>query len=142
MVQPTERATPRSGCPIASSLDVIGDRWTLVIVRDLINGKTRFGEFLTSPEGITTNILSDRLRRMQTAGLIDARLYEQHPPRYRYVLTDKGRGLHLVLQDICTWANAWIPGTWIPPETFMRPSARRTRPSRGKPVTQDRDARS
>ena len=60
---------------------------------------------------------------MEAAGLIDARRYEERPPRYQYQLTDKGRALHVVLQDLCTWANQWIPGTWVPPEKFMQRGA-------------------
>lgn len=120
MPESTQEAAHRSGCPIASSLDLIGDKWTLVIVRDLLNGKSRFGELLASPEAITTSVLADRLRRMEVAGLIDAKLYEDRPQRYQYELTAKGRALHPVLQDLCIWANQWIPGTWIPPEKFMR----------------------
>ena len=127
MAESTESPSYRSGCPIASSLDVIGDRWTLVIVRDLINGKSRFGELLTSPEAITTSVLSDRLRRMEDAGLIDARRYEERPPRYQYELTEKGRALHSVLKELCVWANQWIPGTWVPPEKFMRRGVGRKR---------------
>ena len=71
----------RSVCPIASTLDLVGDKWSLLIVRDLLIGKSRYGEFLKSPEGITTNILADRLRRMERTGLIERDLYQQHPRR-------------------------------------------------------------
>ena len=112
----------RSPCPIASSLDLIGDRWSMVILRDLINGKSRYSEFLTSPERITTNILADRLDRMEAAGLITRAPYQERPVRYAYALTAKGRGLHPTLQELCRWANRFLPGTWVPPEDFMRPT--------------------
>ncbi len=112
----------RSGCPIAATLDLVGDRWSLVVVRDLLTGKRRFGEFLASPEGIPTNILSDRLRRMAVAGLIDRQPYQTRPPRFEYTLTDRGADLMPVLQAMCRWANAHVPGTWTPPAWFMAKS--------------------
>ena len=110
---------PRSHCPIASTLDLIGDKWTLIIVRDMISGKKKFGEFIESPEGITTNILSDRLKNLVEHGLTIKQLYQGRPPRYEYILTDKGRALHPALIEICKWANAQIKDTWVPPDWFM-----------------------
>ena len=110
---------PRSGCPIATTLDLVGDRWTLVILRDLFTGKKRFAQFLGSPEKITTNILTDRLSTMESTGLVTRAVYQKHPPRYEYTLTRKGETLLPVLQEMCRWANAHIPGTWTPPESFM-----------------------
>ena len=110
---------PRSPCPIASSLDLIGDKWTMVILRDLLTGKSRYSEFLASPERITTNILADRLERMETSGLILRQPYQDRPVRYEYRLTEKGRGLHPTLRALCRWANEFMPGTWTPPPAFM-----------------------
>ena len=110
---------PRSGCPIATTLDLVGDRWTLVIVRDMLTGKKRFGEFLGSPERITTNILTDRLVRMEQAGLVDKTAYQTRPPRFEYRLSKKGTALLPVVQEICRWANRFMPETWTPPESFM-----------------------
>lgn len=114
-------ATPafRSGCPIASTLELVGDRWTLVIVRDMLNGKKRYGEFVDSPERITTNVLADRLTKMEAAGLVAKAPYQRRPMRYEYTLTEKGIGLLPVLQEICRWGNKHLPGTWVPPESFM-----------------------
>ncbi len=109
----------RSPCPIASSLDIVGDRWTLVILRDMLMGKTRYSQFLASPEGITTNILADRLARMEAAGLIDRTPYQQRPARHAYTLTGMGRALHPTLRELCRWANLYMPGTWTPPAAFM-----------------------
>lgn len=109
----------RSGCPIATTLDVLGDKWSLVIVRDMLTGKANFGDFLASPEGISTNILTDRLRRLEAAGLVVRHAYQTRPPRYAYKLTDKGEALLPVLQAMCRWANAYVPGTWTPPESFL-----------------------
>ena len=110
----------RSGCPIANTLDIVGDRWTLVVLRDLFTGKSKFSEFLASPEKITTNILTDRLASMEHSGLVTKKAYQQHPPRFAYTLTRKGEGLLPVLQAMCRWANAHMPGTWTPPASFMK----------------------
>ncbi len=96
---------PRSTCPIACSLDVLGDRWTLLIVRELISGKRRFGQLSLSPEKIATNILADRLRHMEGDGIIETLQYALNPPRFEYQLTVKGKALLPVLQEIERWAN-------------------------------------
>lgn len=109
----------RSGCPVATTLDLVGDRWTLVILRDMLTGKSKFSQFLESPERITTNVLTDRLAQMEAAGLVEKTPYQTRPRRYAYTLTDKGRALHPVLRAMCRWANAHMPGTWTPPASFM-----------------------
>lgn len=110
----------RSGCPIASTLDLVGDKWTLVILRDMINGKARYSEFLDSPERITTNVLADRLAKMEQSGLVVKSAYQQRPQRFAYTLTKKGRDLHPVVQAMCRWANKHVPDTWKPPAAFMK----------------------
>lgn len=110
----------RSPCPIATTLDLVGDKWSLVLVRDMINGKSRYGEFLDSPEGIPTNILADRLKRMTNLGLIEKKPYQERPRRHAYILTAMGESLLPVLQEICKWGNRHIDGTWAPPAEFMR----------------------
>src|SRR5262245_48655339 len=87
----------RSHCPVSCTLDVIGDRWTLLIVRDLMRGKKRFGEFLESAEQIPTNILANRLKRLMGLGVIASRRYSDHPVRLEYALTPKGEDLRPVL---------------------------------------------
>ena len=109
----------RSGCPIASTLDLVGDRWSLVIVRDMLNGKARFGEFLNSPERIATSVLTDRLERLVAAGVVEARAYQDNPTRYEYRLTAMGEAMLPVLQEVCRWANRFLPETWPAPESFM-----------------------
>ncbi len=109
----------RSGCPIASALDLIGDRWTLVILRDLVNGKTRYTDFLDGPERIASNVLSARLTAMERAGLIESRLYRQRPKRYEYHLTPKGAALLPTLHALCRWGEAHIAGRWKAPASFM-----------------------
>ncbi|GAB4392844.1 MAG: helix-turn-helix domain-containing protein [Kiloniellaceae bacterium] len=114
------RRESRSPCPIATTLDILGDRWSLILVRDMLLGKKRFAEFLESPEAITTSVLSDRLAAMEEAGLVERRPYQKRPMRYEYLLSEQGRALRPVLQEVCRWANATIPGTWVPPESFMK----------------------
>lgn len=109
----------RSGCPIATTLDLVGDRWSLVIVRDMLNGKARFGEFLNSPERIATSVLTDRLERLVAAGVVEARAYQDNPTRYEYRLTAMGEAMLPVLQEVCRWANRFLPETWPAPESFM-----------------------
>ena len=116
----TTRRESRSPCPIATTLDILGDRWSLVIVRDMILGKKRFAEFLDSPEAITTSVLSDRLSAMENSGLVERKPYQKRPPRYEYLLTAKGQALLPVLQEVCRWANKTMPDTWVPPESFMK----------------------
>src|SRR5437762_13433383 len=87
----------RSECPVAGALDLLGDRWTLLVVRDLLFGKTRYGDFLASSEGIPTNILAERLKRLQEAGVVEAVPYSHHPPRFEYHLTPRGRELAAVV---------------------------------------------
>ena len=106
----------RSDCPAACTLDLAGDKWTLLVVRDLLRGRTTYGELAGSAEGIPTNILADRLRRMEQAGLIRAVPYQRRPVRYAYSLTDKGRGLGDVLAAVARWGHRYLPGTKIVPE--------------------------
>jgi len=101
----------RSACPVACSLDLLGDRWTLLVIRDLFRGLTRYGEFLAAPEGIPTNILAERLKRLEAAGLIKSEPYQQNPPRYAYTLTPKGADLKPVLGALAMWAMRHVPRT-------------------------------
>jgi DNA-binding HxlR family transcriptional regulator len=103
--------TLRSRCPVACSLDILGDRWTLLVIRDLFAGKSRFGEFAASPEHIPTNILSERLKRLERAGVIASAPSSEHPPRYDYHLTERGRELSPVVDAIAVWGLAQFPGT-------------------------------
>jgi DNA-binding HxlR family transcriptional regulator len=106
-------AFERSPCPITNGLDIFGDKWSLVIIRDLMLGKRRYQDLISSPESIASNILADRLRRLEVAGLLDRRLYQQSPVRYEYVLTDKGRDLKPVLEAIIEWGKRHYPDTVV-----------------------------
>jgi DNA-binding HxlR family transcriptional regulator len=94
----------RSGCPVSIALDVLGDRWSLLIIRDLmVRGFRTFSEFQASGEGIATNILSDRLRRLELRGIITSAPEEADARRVNYQLTEKGIDLAPVLLDLLLW---------------------------------------
>lgn len=107
----TARSFTRSACAVANSLDLVGDKWSLLVVRDLLHGKQTYGELANSPEHIPTNILADRLKRLEAAGIILSTPYQQHPVRYRYTLTPKGNALGEVLLAFVRWGKQHIPGT-------------------------------
>jgi DNA-binding HxlR family transcriptional regulator len=90
-------------CAVAKALELVGDRWTLLVVRDLLGSSRRFQDLQESLKGIAPNILSDRLKLMETHGLVARRLYSDHPPRAEYALTDKGRDLGVVVGALATW---------------------------------------
>jgi DNA-binding HxlR family transcriptional regulator len=108
----------RSNCPIACSLDLLGDRWTLVVIRDLFRGLSRYGELLRQPEGIPTNILADRLVRLEEARLVTRKPYQDNPPRYAYELTPRGVSLGPVLAALAMWGQRNCPGTIPDKELF------------------------
>ena len=95
-------------CPVARSLDVIGEWWTILIVRDAILGARRFDDFKGT--GIADNILSARLKRLVDEGVFERRRYQEHPDRYEYLLTEKGRALSLVIGALRAWGNEWTSG--------------------------------
>lgn len=101
----------RSACPITNVLDILGDKWTLLVIRDLVLGKRRYQEFMSSPERMASNILADRLKKLEAAGLVTRRTYQGNPARYEYLLTKKGKGLEPVLEAIIVWGQKHYPGT-------------------------------
>ena len=93
-------------CPIARTLDIIGERWTILILRDLVvGGPRKFQDFERSLSGISPNTLSSRLKRLEDTGIVERRFYEQHPPRAEYVLTEKGKELGPVLRTLFDWGQ-------------------------------------
>jgi len=108
-------------CPVARTLDVIGDRWTLLIVRDLFLGKTRYQHFLDSSPGLPPRLLSDRLKRLEQHGLIERSIYSQHPLRAEYRLTERGRSLQPVMAAIVRWGidNGFEPDERQAVEQFI-----------------------
>lgn len=104
-------AQRRSVCPVACTLDLIGDKWTLLLIRDLFAGKSHYHEFAESPEGIASNILASRLERLQEARLVEAKPSSVRLGSWAYVLTEKGRSLFPLLEAMKEWGLANIRGT-------------------------------
>lgn len=92
-------------CPVAKSLELVGERWTLLIVRDLLDGPRRYQDFQASLPGIAPTLLSERLKAMEEHGLVSRAFYSDHPPRAHYVLTDRGRELGVVIGALATWGS-------------------------------------
>lgn len=109
------RRARRSRCPVACTLDIVGDRWTLLVVRDLVRGKRRFADFLESSERIPTNILANRLKRLQSAGIVAAHRYNDRPPRMEYALTPKGEELRPLVREMVAWGVRHAGGRMPPP---------------------------
>jgi DNA-binding HxlR family transcriptional regulator len=107
----TVKPGARSPCAIANSLDIVGDKWSLLVVRDLLHGKRTYGELANSPERIPTNILAERLKRLENAGIVTSTPYQERPVRYAYRLTPKGSALGEVLLAFVRWGKQHIPGT-------------------------------
>lgn len=103
----------RSACPVAVTLDLLGDKWTLLVVRDLFRGVARYNDFLKSPENIPTNILAERLKRLEEADIVEKRQYQDRPKRFEYLLTTKGFALGPVVKEIARWGVAHYPGTIV-----------------------------
>jgi DNA-binding HxlR family transcriptional regulator len=97
---------PPQYCPVARTLDLIGDRWSMLILRDLLlDGARKFQDLQDSLEGVSPNTLSDRLKKLMQSGIIERRLYAEHPPRAEYLLTSKGRELRPVLRALRDWGE-------------------------------------
>jgi len=105
------RPVRRSDCAVACTLDIIGDRWTLLIVRDLMRGQRYFDDFLRSPERIATNVLSARLRALWEQGLVEKTRDQADRRRYTYRLSGDGRRLVELLGNIAAWGLKHLPGT-------------------------------
>ncbi|MFL6699622.1 MAG: winged helix-turn-helix transcriptional regulator [Vitreoscilla sp.] len=106
------RAEKRSTCPISTALEIVGDRWTLLVVRDLMfAGKRHFREFLQSEEGISSNILADRLASLVEGGILIRRDDPTHAQKAIYSLTEKGLGLLPVIVAMSGWTQAHYPAT-------------------------------
>lgn len=101
----------RSPCPVACVLDLCGDRWTMLVIRDLMLGRSRFKDFTASPEGIPTNILTDRLNRLIRHGIAEQVPAEDGSLRMGYSLTAKGMALRPVLEAMRDWGLKWEPET-------------------------------
>ena len=95
-------------CPVARALDIVGERWSLLILRDLNRkGPLRFQSLAQGLPGLAPNTLSARLKLLEAQGVIATRLYEQHPPRYEYSLTEKGKALVPVIKALYAWGERY-----------------------------------
>lgn len=104
----------RSDCPINYALEFLGDKWTLLVIRDLVfEGKTFYKEFLQSKEGIATNILSDRLKRLETIGVVESQVYEKQRTQKVYSLTEKGKDLIPTLIELMIWSSKYKDGLLV-----------------------------
>ena len=109
--RPLEVSKRRSPCPVSCALEIFGDRWTLLVIRDLILGKSRFKDFLASPEGIPTNILTDRLNRLVESQIINKISNSEGSRHLIYQLTEKGQALLPVVKAMKDWGLAWEEGS-------------------------------
>ena len=116
-------------CPVARTLELVGDRWTLLVVRDLLGGTRRFQDLQSGLPGLAPNILSDRLKLMEEHGLVARHFYSDHPPRAEYALTPKGRALEHALAAIGKWAERWIEVETPKPASSLRTARKPARKS-------------
>jgi len=108
-------------CSVARTMDLLGDAWTPLILREAFYGFRRFDDF-QSGLGIARNTLADRLRRLVEAGVFEKRLYQTEPTRYEYVLTEMGNDFFGVIAAISAWGDRWLAGEQGPPVTFHHDS--------------------
>jgi DNA-binding HxlR family transcriptional regulator len=105
-------------CSIARTLDVIGEWWTVLIIRDAFRGTSRFDDFQASL-GMARSVLSARLRKLTEQGVLERRAYSEHPPRHEYYLTDKGRALYPIIVSMLQWGDAWAQAPDGPPVVLV-----------------------
>lgn len=98
----------RGRCSIAGALQIVGDQWTLVIIRDLLRGHTKFADLVAAPEGIARSVLSERLKLLEAEGIVERRFYSEHPPRAEYRLTRKGLALGPALGALARWGTRYL----------------------------------
>jgi DNA-binding HxlR family transcriptional regulator len=99
---------PDRYCPVARTLDIIGDRWSILILRDLVlDGPRKFGDLQQALRGISPNTLSARLKTFEAHGIVERRFYDQHPPRAEYVITARGRELRPILRTLRDWGDRY-----------------------------------
>ena len=111
----------RSDCPISYALDFFGDKWTLLIIRDMIFDRKRFyKDFLDAKEGMATNILSDRLKKLEANGIVESKVYEKLKTRKEYSLTEKGKNLVPVLVEMMVWSAHYRNDLAVPQEFLAK----------------------
>ncbi|WP_221391704.1 helix-turn-helix domain-containing protein [Dyadobacter sp. NIV53] len=102
--------TPRSACPVSYTLDFVGDKWMLLILRDMMfEGKSSYGEFLQSDEKIATNILADKLNILYSNGFVTKNVLPENKSKFSYILTEKGIGLLPVVIEMMIWGSRFNP---------------------------------
>lgn len=99
-------------CPVAQSLEFLGERWTLLVVRDLLAGPRKFRDLSRSMPGVAPAVLSQRLKVLEAHGIVSRRLYSEHPPRAEYALTDRGRELRTVVRALGIWGSRHLDAKW------------------------------
>ncbi|MEC8402832.1 MAG: helix-turn-helix domain-containing protein [Bacteroidota bacterium] len=104
----------RSSCPLVNILDILGDKWSLIIVRDIFHGKKSYGEFLASPENISTSVLASRLQLLERADLIKHRLSLSDKKVKFYYLTDRGIDLYPILYEMSYWSKRNLDKEFFP----------------------------
>lgn len=114
-----EKTAFRSDCPIASTLDLVGDRWSLLILRDMLFGGATFTDFAASAERIPRNVLAERLKRLEAAGIVRREKYQDRPERFRYGLTPKGAEFLPVIQALAVWGGRHLAHAYQPPEALL-----------------------
>ncbi|MEM9919183.1 MAG: helix-turn-helix domain-containing protein [Bacteroidota bacterium] len=121
-----KKKIPRSDCPISFALDFLGDKWTLLVIRDLVfDGKKFYKEFLQSKEGIATNILSDRLKKLEAAEIVSSKVFEKLKTQKEYSLTQKGIDLIPLLVEIILWSGKYDKNLAVSPEFIQKASKNR-----------------
>jgi len=116
----------RSDCPVSYALDFFGDKWTFLIVRDLaFEGKRFYKDFINSKEGMATNILADRLKKLENNGFIESKIYEQLKTKKEYRLTEKGKDLIPVLVEMMVWSVKHQDGLAVPEDFLARATKNR-----------------
>src|ERR687891_1984283 len=100
---------PNSDCPVCRTADIVCGKWTLLIIRDLAESSLRFCELERSLDGISPRTLSLRLRALEEEGIVERQTYPEVPPRVTYALTDKGRALVPLIEDMRTYGRKWLP---------------------------------
>jgi len=95
-------------CPVCKTAEIVCGKWTLLVIRDLADGRSRFCELERSLRGISPRTLSLRLRALEEEGIVERQTYPEVPPRVEYVLTDKGRALVPLIEDMRTYGREWL----------------------------------
>ena len=114
------RPARRSGCPLNASIEMLGDRWSLLIIRDMIfEGKSAYGEFAQSDEKIASNILADRLSTLEAQGLVSKKVSPANKSKFIYTPTEKTVSLLPFIAELILWGGKYIPGTYTKPGQLL-----------------------